>query len=295
VDGISVGPIEEYSFKGVTESHNIAASFAPKTTADYQARPRRSILQWLLPFIFCGLGQVYKGETRKGISFMILYSLSILSLFAALSSQAFMQFLTLYSLMAIWSTGVIDFYLDNPDFVEITSWLIQKKAMFEVLKTVMVLNIVIPGIAIAAFWTQHLIEANPTVKEETPKYERYEPAITHKEAESTISMIACSLEPSIAQPGDRLRIKYEIKASRALDLGLVCSIRKVGSNDWINDPSNDKVISADQGTGEYYREFELPGTLSPGLYTVGWGIWDSDFTFAYDFKSSRNILSVVIP
>ncbi len=92
VDGSSVGAVREYTFRDVTEFHNISASFTPKETTNREEKLRRQILPLILSFICCGLGQVYRGEVKKGISFLLIYSLLILSFFTSLSSHVFVRF-----------------------------------------------------------------------------------------------------------------------------------------------------------------------------------------------------------
>jgi len=87
VDGESVGDVKEYVFKDVTEPHNIAASFTPETADEPEERSWKRMLPLLLSFVYCGIGQIYKGEVRKGIGFLLLYSLLILSFFVSLSSR----------------------------------------------------------------------------------------------------------------------------------------------------------------------------------------------------------------
>jgi WD40 repeat protein len=109
------------------------------------------------------------------------------------------------------------------------------------------------------------------------------------------SIIAYSLKPITANPGSTLTINYTINnpASEVISVGLGCSIQKADTTTWISDPSNDKVVNVSPGSGNYSRVFVLPPNLNPGEYKVAWGLWNSDFTIAYDYKESPDALTVV--
>ena len=66
-------------------------------------------LALILSFIYCGLGQIYKGQTLKGIDFAIIYTMSIVAYFS--SPSLWLQRIGLSVLPAIWIIGMIDAYI----------------------------------------------------------------------------------------------------------------------------------------------------------------------------------------
>lgn len=66
-------------------------------------------LALILSFIYCGLGQIYKGQTLKGIDFAIVYTMSIVAYFFPASS--WLQRMGLSVLPAMWLVGMIDAYI----------------------------------------------------------------------------------------------------------------------------------------------------------------------------------------
>lgn len=66
-------------------------------------------LALILSFIYCGLGQIYKGQTLKGIDFAIIYTMSIVAYFS--SPSPWLQRIGLSILPAIWLIGMIDAYI----------------------------------------------------------------------------------------------------------------------------------------------------------------------------------------
>ena len=66
-------------------------------------------LALILSFIYCGLGQIYKGQTLKGIDFAIVYTMSIVAYFSPPSP--WLQRIGLSVLPAMWLIGMIDAYI----------------------------------------------------------------------------------------------------------------------------------------------------------------------------------------
>jgi len=66
-------------------------------------------LALILSFIYCGLGQIYKGQTLKGIDFAIIYTMSMVAYFS--SPSPWLQRIGLSILPAIWLIGMIDAYI----------------------------------------------------------------------------------------------------------------------------------------------------------------------------------------
>jgi len=65
-------------------------------------------LALILSFIYCGLGQIYKGQTLKGIDFAIVYTMSLVACF---SHSPWLQFMGFSVLPAMWLVGMIDAYI----------------------------------------------------------------------------------------------------------------------------------------------------------------------------------------
>ena len=64
----------------------------------------------ILSLIYCGLGQIYKGDKTKGIIFIALYSL-IIVLFVFFSSFSLLiRLFVLSILILMWLMGMIDAY-----------------------------------------------------------------------------------------------------------------------------------------------------------------------------------------
>jgi hypothetical protein len=67
----------------------------------------------ILSLIYCGLGQIYKGDKTKGIIFIALYSL-IIVLFAFFSSFSLLiRLFVLSILILMWLMGMIDAYIEE--------------------------------------------------------------------------------------------------------------------------------------------------------------------------------------
>ncbi len=66
-------------------------------------------LALILSFVYCGLGQIYKGQTLKGIDLAIIYTMSIVAYFS--SPSPWLQRIGLSVLPAMWLVGMIDAYI----------------------------------------------------------------------------------------------------------------------------------------------------------------------------------------
>jgi hypothetical protein len=102
------------------------------------------------------------------------------------------------------------------------------------------------------------------------------------------------LESNVVTPGATLTIKYTINAARSTVVKLGFSIQKSGTNKWISDPANDKMVRIILGSNSYSREFSLPYTLAAGKYNVALALWNQDLTIAYDSKLFNNDLTVSV-
>ena len=76
------------------------------------------ILALILSLIYCGFGQIYKGEVLKGINFAVIYTALILSLVFLSSVSPLAQLILILLLILMWLIGVIDAYADEKTFIE---------------------------------------------------------------------------------------------------------------------------------------------------------------------------------
>jgi len=76
------------------------------------------ILASILSLVYCGFGQIYKGEVLKGINFAIIYTALILSIIFLSSVSPLAQLILIFLLILMWLIGVIDAYADEKTFIE---------------------------------------------------------------------------------------------------------------------------------------------------------------------------------
>jgi len=76
------------------------------------------ILASILSLVYCGFGQIYKGEVLKGINFVIIYTALILSIIFLSSVSPLAQLILILLLVLMWLVGVIDAYADEKTFIE---------------------------------------------------------------------------------------------------------------------------------------------------------------------------------
>ena len=76
------------------------------------------ILALILSLVYCGFGQIYKGEVLKGINFAVIYTALILSLVFLSSVSPLAQLILILLLILMWLIGVIDAYADEKTFIE---------------------------------------------------------------------------------------------------------------------------------------------------------------------------------
>ena len=258
----------------------------------------------ILSFIYCGLGQVYKREILKGIDFIIIYTLLIASFFFAPPTSPLLHFLCLFIIVLMWLMGMVDAYVDNGFLMEKERWLIWQKLQ-PTLSTVVISGAMI---TLLMLWVQILPAVNKHLSHDKPlvDYNTQETSvllgsegITSKNDAKTyphkgnIVITAYSLIPAELEQGNMLTIEYTINVSENRSVGLGFSIQKVGTSTWVSDPDNDRVVNVAPGNDNYSRKFALPSTLSSGKYNAVWGVWNSDFTIAYDSKQSRYALDVI--
>jgi len=76
------------------------------------------VLALILSLVYCGFGQIYKGEVLKGINFAIIYTTLILSLIFLSSISQLVLLILIFLLILMWLTGMIDAYADEKTFTE---------------------------------------------------------------------------------------------------------------------------------------------------------------------------------
>ena len=76
------------------------------------------ILASILSLVYCGFGQIYKGEVLKGINFAVIYTALILSLVFLSSVAPLAQLILIFLLILMWLIGITDAYADEKTFIE---------------------------------------------------------------------------------------------------------------------------------------------------------------------------------
>ena len=90
------------------------------------------------------------------------------------------------------------------------------------------------------------------------------------------SLQSDALGPSPAPAGSSIVLTYTIYSPDARPAGLGADMAPDGSNQFIADPANDRVVNLVSGTNVFTRSFNL-ASRPPGVYTVRWGVWDPAF------------------
>ncbi|MFC1718424.1 hypothetical protein ACFL6S_32510 [Candidatus Poribacteria bacterium] len=290
---------------------------------------RRTAL--ILSFIYCGLGQIYKRQILKGISFIIIYTPLIAFFILARPSPA-LHSLNLSIIVLMWLMGMVDAYSD----IRTIRWQkLMATLSFAVISGSVAMLLILQARVFSAP-DEQLVESvttrpknsntevglhkiddtaasfslDPSTIREQPWNSPIDAALPLVEADpddsgppsiqgtvpyNDVSITAHNVYPIVVEPGAILTINYTISTSRAITVTLGCSVQRAGASMWINDSDNDKIVYVDAGGGNYSRKFALPSTLRPGDYDVAWGIWDSDFTMPYDGRLSSNVLTIVAP
>ena len=83
----------------------------------------------ILSFICPGLGQIYRREILKGISFIMICALLVVSLFFLLPPPPFLYFSGLSILLLMWLVGMVDAYIDDEFLMGRERWLIWQKLL----------------------------------------------------------------------------------------------------------------------------------------------------------------------
>lgn len=76
------------------------------------------ILALILSLVYCGFGQIYKGEVLKGINFAVIYAALIFSLVFLSSVSPLAKLILISLLVFMWLIGMIDAYANDKTFIE---------------------------------------------------------------------------------------------------------------------------------------------------------------------------------
>ena len=270
-----------------------------------------ALMALVLSFLYCGLGQIYRRRIIKGINFIVIYSLLVVSyFFSELSS--ILRGLNLLVILLVWIMGMVDAYLDQ----RFLKWQRLQNIMSFSVITCAVLTLLVTHIATSLTSDKYQPAAQNTVaalgdtsamhnNDETAASEASPEANTKTDAAENMEAIPVSLykadfsiedyniKPVIAKPGTTLTVEYIINASQDKILGLGFSIQRFNTHKWVNDISNDMAVSVSAGRGKYFRNFVIPSTLRPGEYNVICGLWDSDYTTKYYSRQSDKALNII--
>ena len=109
-------------------------------------------------------------------------------------------------------------------------------------------------------------------------------------------ILAQSIYPNVASAGDELTFVFNIDnpfSNEISDVRLGARIRTHRpQGGWIDDMSNDKVITLKPGANDYSRAFKTPSDLSDGLYDVQWVVMDEATKRWIDHEDMCPILTI---
>ena len=103
----------------------------------------------ILSFIYCGLGQALRGEILKAISFIIIFTLLIIS--TLLSPSPSLRFFGFTALLLMWIVGILDAYIDEEVLMERKQWLIWQR-LFAILPVAVASGAIV---TLLILWTQN--------------------------------------------------------------------------------------------------------------------------------------------
>jgi hypothetical protein len=109
---------------------------------------------------------------------------------------------------------------------------------------------------------------------------------------------SCYVDPSSQDRGGKISIWYQINNpnSYSVPTALGCSIRPSAGGQWISDSANDETISVAPGEHSFWRDFDIPVSISElGTYTVWYAIRDGGISGTAFDEFQRNDLEVTEP
>jgi hypothetical protein len=148
----------------------------------YRMSKRRVAL--ILSFIYCGLGQAVRGEILKAISFIIIFTLLIIS--TLLSSSPFPRFFGFAALLLMWIVGILDAYIDEEVIMERKQWLIWQR-LFAVLPVAVASGAIV---TLLILWSQ-----NFSAPSKRP--------VSHEPVDEVVKTIPDTHIPDDVQAGDQ--------------------------------------------------------------------------------------------
>jgi hypothetical protein len=111
---------------------------------------------------------------------------------------------------------------------------------------------------------------------------------TISNTEAPASLSGSSISPTTAAAGDTITAYYYINNPNSfpIQVGLGMSIRPVGTDSEVTDPSNDVVLTVSPGTGLYTRIFSVPTYAAAGDYEWVLAIWSGSPGSSAQFDST---------
>jgi hypothetical protein len=95
--------------------------------------------------------------------------------------------------------------------------------------------------------------------------------------QAQLSLSEHSLQPSGAEPGSALTLRYTIanQGDAPASVVLGASLRPTGGGNWVNDPADDTEVTVEVPQGTASRVFQIPAGIASGRYDVAWGLFCS--------------------
>lgn len=106
-----------------------------------------------------------------------------------------------------------------------------------------------------------------------------------------------NINPAIRRPGETFQANYFIynTGAVAVSVGLGCSVKQMGTANWIDDQAHDVVVTiAPNSAVTESRVFEIPVDAAPGSYEVWYALRDPNYSSYFD-QFTRGDLTVAEP
>lgn len=105
-----------------------------------------------------------------------------------------------------------------------------------------------------------------------------------------------SISPTSVSPKGKLTFVFNINNPNSDSIKNVRLGAQIRTNNpqgaWIDDPSNDKIVTLSPGTKDYSRTFTVPQSASPGYYDARWVILDDKTGTWIDSETMTRIFEV---
>ncbi len=228
----------------------------------------------ILSLIYCGLGQIYKGDKTKGIIFIALYTLIIVLFIFFSSFSLLIRLFVLSILVLMWLMGMIDAYIEEntddealPGGKRVTIWHKLLNAMEIIVISGIVLTIVMatfPG-----------FEGKPATQTKKPEIKEKVEIEDEVKAEDKVEAID-KLETVEAEPDESVFFSIQVGA--------------------FADPRSAKKVH-DQLRGKGYQvRLESPGSAGDNLHRILIGKFSTEqhATWVGEELKKREKISYVI-